>query len=64
MISRIRSREREDLLTSKEVAAQLKITPKTALKLIKSGELRAIRIGRIILVSQSELTAFLDKHKA
>ncbi|HEX2242797.1 MAG TPA: helix-turn-helix domain-containing protein [Gammaproteobacteria bacterium] len=64
MISRIRSREREDLLTSKEVAAQLKVTPKMVLKLIKSGELRATRIGRIILVSQFELTAFLDKHKA
>ncbi len=64
MISRIRSREREDLLTSKEVAAQLKVIPKMGLKLIKSGELRATRIGRIILVSQFELTAFLDKHKA
>jgi excisionase family DNA binding protein len=48
-----------DLRTVAEVASVLRVSNMTVYRLIKSGELRAIRIGKSFRIQQHDLRAFL-----
>ena len=50
----------ETLLTAAEVADQLRVSTMTVYRLIRRGELPAVRVGRNYRVRESELVAFLD----
>ena len=50
----------DTLLTVKEVQAKLGISRSTAYKLISSNQLRSGRIGKKILVRQSDLDTYLN----
>jgi excisionase family DNA binding protein len=47
------------LLTIKNVAERLQVSPRTIHRLVASGDLTVIRIGRAIRVSEEALKAFL-----
>jgi excisionase family DNA binding protein len=49
----------DELLTTAEVAARLKVTRQTVQRLINAGNLVASRVGREWRVKRSELDAFL-----
>ena len=49
----------DELLTTTEVAARLKVTRQTVQRLINTGKLVASRVGREWRVKRSELDAFL-----
>jgi len=49
------------LLKILEVAAELGLAPKTIRKLIASGQLRGVRIGRQWRVDEDELTLFVKR---
>ncbi len=51
----------ETLLTAAEVADQLRISTMTVYRLIRRGELPAVRVGRNYRVRESELLAFLEE---
>jgi excisionase family DNA binding protein len=51
-------------LTTEEVLAYLRITPRTIYRLIRSGELPALRIGRQWRFRQSDLDAWLERQRA
>jgi excisionase family DNA binding protein len=51
-------------LTTEEVLAYLNVTPRTIYRLIRTGELPAIRIGRQWRFRRSDLDAFLDRQRA
>jgi len=51
-------------MTPTEVAADLRISPMTVYRLIHSGELPAIRIGRNFRVAAVDLDAFLSERAA
>lgn len=48
------------LLTAAEVAAQLRVSTMTIYRLIRGGELPAVRVGRNYRVRQEDLAAYLD----
>lgn len=50
------------LLAVKDVAAELKLSPKTIRRLIKRGELRAHHLGRQLRVPEHEVVAYLNKN--
>jgi len=45
--------------TINEVASLLKVSPKTVRRLIESGKLSAVRVGRVYRVPHKALEAFL-----
>jgi excisionase family DNA binding protein len=47
------------LLTVAEVARVLRVSNMTVYRLIKSGELRALRVGKSFRIQQQDLTVFL-----
>lgn len=47
-------------LTTEEVLASLKVTPRTIYRLIRTGELPAVRVGRQWRFRQDDLDAWLD----
>lgn len=51
-------------LTTEEVLDCLKVTPRTIYRLIKSGELPAIRIGRQWRFRRSDLEEWLTRQRA
>lgn len=51
-------------LTTEEVLAYLRITPRTIYRLIRSGELPAMRIGRQWRFRRSDLDAWLERQRA
>jgi excisionase family DNA binding protein len=53
----------DELLTTAEVAARLKVTRQTVQRLINAGDLVASRVGREWRVKRSELDAFLKAHQ-
>ena len=62
-----KSADRQDLaacLTTEEVLAYLNVTPRTIYRLIRTGELPAIRIGRQWRFRRSDLDAFVDRQRA
>ncbi len=50
----------QQLLTVAEVAAQLRVSTMTIYRLIRSGELPAVRVGRNYRVRADELEAYLQ----
>ena len=58
------NREIVACLTTEEVLAYLNVTPRTIYRLIRTGELPAIRIGRQWRFRRSDLDAFLDRQRA
>ncbi|MBZ5698674.1 MAG: helix-turn-helix domain-containing protein [Acidobacteriia bacterium] len=51
------------LLTVREAAKQLALAPKTVRKLIKTGSLRGVRVGRLWRVDQDELDLFVYRRR-
>lgn len=50
----------ETLLTAAEVADQLRVSTMTIYRLIRTGELPAVRVGRNYRVRASDLAAYLE----
>ncbi|MDX1620272.1 MAG: helix-turn-helix domain-containing protein [Nitriliruptorales bacterium] len=50
----------DQLLTAAEVADELRVSTMTVYRLIKSGELAAVRVGRNYRVRRSDLDAYLE----
>lgn len=48
------------LLTVREVADLMRVSTMTVYRLIRAGELRAIRVGKHFRIRESELNAYLD----
>ncbi len=48
------------LLTVKEVAETMRVSTMTVYRLIKAGELAAIRVGKHFRIRERDLTEFLD----
>jgi excisionase family DNA binding protein len=46
--------------TVQEVARILRVNPLTVLRLIKRGNLRARKVGRVYRITEQELSLFLD----
>ena len=49
-----------DLLTVREAAGELRISPMTVRRYIAAGKLRAVRAGRAVRIERSALDAFLS----
>lgn len=49
------------LLRTRDVADRLAISASMAWKLIATGELRAVRLGRAVRVRPSDLEAYIDR---
>lgn len=54
------SNARAQLLTPSEVAEMLRVSSMTVYRLIKSGELRAARIGKSYRISEADVDAYLE----
>ena len=54
------SSARSRFLTPAEVAEQLRVSSMTVYRLIKSGELRAARIGKSYRISEEDVDAYLQ----
>ena len=52
--------ESDALLTVKEVSQKLHISERQIRRLVARGELRALRIGRRVLIDPHDLTDFLE----
>ena len=50
------------MLTVDEVAKLLRVEHKTVRALIKSGKLRAVRLGRILRIREADYHDFLEKN--
>jgi excisionase family DNA binding protein len=50
-------------LTTDEVLGYLKVTPRTIYRLIKAGELPAVRVGRQWRFRRTDLDAWLDSQR-
>lgn len=48
------------LLTVREVAAAMRVSNMTVYRLIKAGDLHAIRVGRTFRIRESELDRYFD----
>ena len=51
-------------LTTEEVLECLKVTPRTVYRLIRSGELPAVRVGRQWRFKKTDLEVWLQGHSA
>ena len=51
--------DRDELLTPEEVAAILRVSPKSIRKWLKEGTLQGIKVGRLWRIKESELKAAL-----
>lgn len=47
-------------LTTREVAARLRVSPRTVRRLIRTQQLSAQRIAEEFLIEESDLAAFID----
>jgi excisionase family DNA binding protein len=54
-----RSLEGDLLLTVREVAATMRVSTMTVYRLIKSGELPAIRVGKNYRIRESDVVSYL-----
>lgn len=50
----------DPLLTANEVAEQLRVSTMTVYRLVRRGELPAVRVGRNYRIRQRDLAAYLD----
>jgi len=51
----------ERLLTVREVAVTLRVSTMTVYRLIRSGELRALRVGHSYRIRESDVDAYLEE---
>jgi excisionase family DNA binding protein len=51
-------------MTTEEVLACLRVTPRTIYRLIKSGELPAVRLGRRWRFRRSDLNDWIERQRA
>lgn len=56
--------ELQAFLTTEEVLGYLKTTPRTIYRLIRSGELPAVRIGRQWRFRRADLDQWVERHTA
>ena len=56
-----RSYSGEHLLTVAEVAATMRVSNMTVYRLIKSGQLPALRVGKNYRIRESDLHQYLDE---
>ena len=56
-------RELLSFLTTEEVLGYLKVTPRTIYRLIRIGELPAVRIGRQWRFRRGDLDSWLDRQR-
>ena len=59
-MSRVSGSVRPGFLTPREVAEALRVSDMTVYRLIKSGELRALRIGKSFRISEEDFDAYLS----
>lgn len=52
-----------DLLTPREVAEVMRVSTMTVYRLIKSGELPAIRVGKHLRIKGNDVVLFLDARR-
>ena len=52
----------ERFLTPEEIAAHLKVVPRTVYRWLSSGDLRGVKLGRIWRVSPTDLDRFMRAH--
>ncbi|MFP4635000.1 MAG: helix-turn-helix domain-containing protein [Nitriliruptoraceae bacterium] len=50
----------DPLLTANEVAEQLRVSTMTVYRLVRRGELPAVRVGRNYRIRQRDLAAYLE----
>jgi excisionase family DNA binding protein len=55
--------ELQAFLTTEEVLGYLKVTPRTIYRLIRAGELPAVRIGRQWRFRRADLDEWLDRQR-
>ena len=55
--------DKQAFLTTEEVLAYLKITPRTIYRLIRSGELPAVRIGRQWRFRRTDLDQWVERQR-
>jgi excisionase family DNA binding protein len=53
----------DSVLTVKETAALLKLSPLTVYDYIRLGKLKAVRFGRYYRILNNDLLLFIDDHK-
>jgi len=53
-----------ELLTLSEVASRLRVSLRTVQRLVSSGQLRVVKVGRLPRVTSTELEAYLAAHRA
>ena len=56
--------ELDGFLTTEEVLNYLKVTPRTIYRLIRTGELPALRVGRQWRFRRSDLDAWLERQRS
>jgi excisionase family DNA binding protein len=54
----------QSFLTTEEVLVYLNITPRTIYRLIRNGELPAVRIGRQWRFRRTDLDAWIERQRA
>jgi excisionase family DNA binding protein len=52
-----------DLLSINDVAAQLKLQPRTVLEWLRTGKLPGYKLGRVWRVDPEDVKKFLAQHK-
>ena len=52
-----------ELLTAREVAALIKTNARTVYRLMKAGEMQAVRFGRLVRVAKPDLERFICEHR-
>ena len=50
------------MLTVAEIADRLRVEHKTVSALIKAGKLRAVRLGRVLRIRESDYEDFIEKN--
>ena len=63
LIDSANGRELLSFLTTEEVLTYLKVTPRTIYRLIRTGELPAVRIGRQWRFHRRDLDTWLDRQR-
>jgi excisionase family DNA binding protein len=64
MIATNSEAELQAFLTTEDVLGYLKVTPRTIYRLIRTGELPAVRIGRQWRFRRADLDDWLDRQRA
>ena len=54
---------RDSLLTVGEVAATLRVSNMTVYRIIRSGQLRATRVGKNYRIRESDMTRYLSERR-